>query len=105
MCTPVPARIITDAPFPPKLSLEKGMGMTPGYNHRLRLRNTLLDPVLSRRRVKNSPDLRSLLYGGNIPLTAQDELLIYFFFLPQVAFFKFSVWGKIRLCVFMSLSV
>lgn len=26
---------------PPKLSLEKGMGMTPGYNHRLRLRNML----------------------------------------------------------------
>lgn len=25
----------------PKLSLEKGMGMTPGYNHHLRLRNTL----------------------------------------------------------------
>lgn len=27
--------------IPPKLSLEKGMGMTPGYNHRLRLRNML----------------------------------------------------------------
>lgn len=32
---------------PPKHSLEKGMGMTPGYNHRWRLRNKpfLLDPV------------------------------------------------------------
>lgn len=39
--------------IPPKLSLEKGMGMTPGYNHRLWLRNRLVsDPVLSRRQLK-----------------------------------------------------
>lgn len=39
--------------IPPKLSLEKGMGMTPGYNHRLRLRNTLVsDPASSWRQLK-----------------------------------------------------
>lgn len=91
--------------IPPKLSLEKGMGMTPGYNHRLRLRNMLFsDPVLSRRQLKTPRSCAA--YCLRKCRSSQPKTSLLFF---QVAFFPFHFGGrkggKNRLCVLKSLSV
>lgn len=54
------------------LSLEKGMGATPGYNHRLRLRNTL--PSAIKGRLQFFPILNCLLFEGMLLHTG-----MYFF--------------------------
>lgn len=91
--------------IPPKLSLEKGMGMTPGYNHRLRLRNVLFsDPVLSRRQLKTPRSCAAYCLGKRCSLQPETSLLFFqvvFFFLLLCHFWR----KKNRLCVFMSLSV
>lgn len=81
----------------PKLSLEKGMGMTPGYNHRLWLRNRLVSET-----AENSPDLHSLL-PGVMSLLIQSERSLLFFFPSGIFFLHFS--GRKIDGVFMPLSV
>lgn len=71
---------------PPKLSLEKGMGMTPGYNHRLRLRN-MLPSVLSWRQLQLPGPTQPIVWGNVAPYG-------FVFFYPQVPFFFFSFWRR-----------
>lgn len=85
---------------PPKLSLEKGMGMTPGYNHRLRLRN-MLPSVLSWRQLQLPGPTQPIVWGNVAPYGC-------FFFYPQVPFFFFSILEKKKNkpdSIFKSLSV
>lgn len=76
MCTPVHNyRCAT----PPKLSLEKGMGITPGYNHRLRLRNMLFaDLVLSRRQLKALPSCAACFQRKHCSSQPNTSLLLFF---------------------------
>lgn len=81
---------------PPKLSLEKGMGMTPGYNHRLRLRNML--PSSYPGDSCSSPGLPQPIVWGN----AASPGLGWVFFSPTpVSFFLIFFIDSI----FKSLSV
>lgn len=81
---------------PPKHSLEKGMGMTPGYNHRWRLRNKafLLDPVWSRRQLK-APRLAWL---PHIQAAVYYYCFFFFFFYFDTILNKYfwREWGVSR---------
>lgn len=61
------------------LSLEKGMGATPGYNHRLRLRNTL--PSAIKGRLQIFPILNCLLFEGMLLHTGMHFFYINIIFI------------------------
>ncbi len=94
--------------IPPKLSLEKGMGMTPGYNHRLRLRNVLFsDPVLSRRQLKTPRSCTAYCLWKRCSLRPETSLLFFPSGIFSLSLSLSFIFGKKKnqLCVFMSLSV
>lgn len=80
------------------LSLEKGMGATPGYNHCLRLRNTLTSAIKGRLHI--FPILNCLLFEGMLLHTG-----MYFFFYKYY-FYRWveagvSLCGSLCLCALL----
>lgn len=75
------------------LSLEKGMGATPGYNHRLRLRNTLPSAIIGWLQI--FPILNCLLFEGMLLHTG-----MYFFFYKYY-FYRWVEAGSLSVEVFV----